>query len=172
MSGPDRGAVLSADGTYRYSLTRSWPVDESTTTDPLRSVAWVMLNPSIADAQVDDPTIRRVVGFTRRLGYRRAVVVNLYAYRATKPRMLDEVVATGGDPVGPDNDAMLDVVLSEAGLVVAAWGAHEGTQDRVVRLRGLAAAHGHRLHCLGRTKAGHPRHPLYLPLLAPLEPLP
>lgn len=163
-----RGAVISDDGLYRYSLTRSWaPAEPATRTDPA-PVVWIMLNPSTADAEVDDPTIRRIIGFTRQWGHTRAQVVNLYAWRAAKPAAL----ALAPDPVGPDNDDMIAAALDSAALVIAAWGAHDGTAERVARVHGMAAVRDVTLHCLDRTKGGHPKHPLYIrgdTLPTPLE---
>jgi hypothetical protein len=115
-----------------------------------------MLNPSTADAKQDDPTIRRCMGFARRWRYGGIVVVNLFAYRATHPCELLQAC----DPVGPDNDSAL--TLHTAGhRVIAAWGRYGRFQGRagdVLRLLG-----GHVVECLGTTRQGHPRHPLYVP---------
>lgn len=146
-----RSAYLSADGQYRYALHRRWGQG-----DPL---TFVMLNPSTADAEQDDPTIRRCVGFARRLGFDGLRVVNLYAFRATKPDDLWRAEEpTGGDR----NDDLLREVgwLCRHSLVIAAWGVH-AKPDRVAQV--LAFPHWHRVECLGLTKAGAPRHPLYLP---------
>src|SRR5262245_19133112 len=86
-------ALISPCGLYRYWLTRTW--DNS-----LRRVCWVMLNPSTADAEQDDPTIRRCVGFARSWGAGGIIVVNLFAFRASDPKAL----LRAADPVGPDND--------------------------------------------------------------------
>jgi len=88
-----RSAVLSDCGTYRYSLTRRW--------SPGPLLGWVMLNPSRADALVDDPTIRRCVGFARRWGFAGIVVRNLYALRATDPRELSRHPAPVGRTTTP-----------------------------------------------------------------------
>ena len=85
---PLHGAVVSDDGLYRYILTRTW--DRS-----LPALVFCMLNPSTADATVDDPTIRKCIGFAQRLGYGGIIVVNLFAYRATKPRELYAQLAAG-----------------------------------------------------------------------------
>lgn len=146
------GAALSHDGRYRYRLWRTW--DESA--PPL---VFAMLNPSTADAEVDDPTIRRCIGFAKRDGFGGIEVVNLYAYRATKPADLWRT----GDPIGPDNDRTLrDVFEAAAGAgfpVVAAWGAN-AKPSRVSWVRSMP--HAEVLHHLGLTDKGAPRHPLYL----------
>jgi hypothetical protein len=136
------GATFSANGRYRYRLWRRW--DRSR---PV--VVFVMLNPSTADADKDDPTIRRCIGFARAWGYGGIEVVNLFAYRATLPRSLRAV----DDPVGPENGRHIRRAVARADLVVLAWGAHA----RASRLLSLPRA-----RCLGLTRAGQPRHPLYL----------
>ncbi len=115
-----------------------------------------MLNPSTADAERDDPTIRRCAGFARSWGFGGMTVVNLFALRATDPARLRRA----RDPVGRDNDRHIAAAAS-AGLVVVAWGVHGrlGERDRAV----LALLSGCRPGCLGTTRGGHPRHPLYLP---------
>ena len=145
-------AVLSNDGLYRYVLTRTWQPE-------VHRLWFIMLNPSTADATVDDPTIRRCMGFARRFGYGGVGVVNLYAYRATKPADLWKAA----DPVGPENDSTIGAMLVERSYfdvpTVAAWGAN-AKPERVAQV--LAMPGAHRLMCLGLTKAGQPRHPLYL----------
>ena len=136
------GATFSRDRRYRYRLWRRW--DQ---TRPV--VVFVLLNPSTADARHDDPTIRRCLGFARRWGYGGIEVVNLFAYRATDPRMLRTV----RDPVGRANRHQVRAALARAELVVLGWGANtEG--DRMLKV-----SHA---YCLGLTSAGQPRHPLYL----------
>lgn len=143
--------MISDDGLYRYVLRRHW--------DTLTGVGapiFVMLNPSTADADVDDATIRRCRGFSETLGFAGLTVVNLYAFRATKPADLWRV----GDPVGPENDSYLRVELGErTGPIICAWGSH-AKSDRVRQFVDLAADKP--LYCLGRTQDGSPRHPLYL----------
>jgi len=141
-----RGAVFSRDRRYRYRLTRRW-ADGPT-------ACFVMLNPSTADHRVDDPTVRRCIAYARRWGFGGLVVVNLFALRSTLPGAL----LTAVDPVGPGNDRHVARACREASLVVAAWGAHRSVRARagaVAALLGNAA-------CLGWTRAGEPRHPLYL----------
>jgi len=148
-------ARISEDGLYRYALGRRWGDGE-----PVR---FVMLNPSTADASVDDPTIRRCMSFARTWGYDAVTVLNLYALRATQPRELWKAA----DPVGPDNDAYLRIAAEGGvGLTVAAWGAN-ARMDRVEVFRRLFQQTT--VHCLGTTKDGSPRHPLYVPGAHPLH---
>jgi hypothetical protein len=148
-------AVISECGRFRYVLTR--PALHDTIVER-GSAVFLMLNPSTADAEHDDPTIRRCRGFAKKWGCNGIIVVNLYAYRATDPADLHRA----GYPIGPENDAWLSNVARENGDVLCAWGtkAQGGRVDDVCRM--LRAA-GARLSHLGLTKEGHPRHPLYLP---------
>jgi hypothetical protein len=119
-----------------------------------------MLNPSTADDRVDDPTIRRCMGFARRENCGGIIVVNLYGLRATSPKEL----LRSKDPYGPKNDDALTNALDEADFrgkpVVCAWGAGGGTgATRFMKLVGDSRA---TLVALGTTKDGHPRHPLYV----------
>ena len=144
------GATFDASGRYRYTLWRSW--DET-----LLRVAFVMLNPSKADASVNDPTIRRCIGFARDWGYGSLEVVNLFSYRATRPQQLKQA----SDPVGDETDEFILAASDRAELLVLAWG-NWGTllnRDRdVLELLGDLPS-----YCLGRNRSGQPRHPLYLP---------
>ena len=147
-----REAKIDKTGRYRYSLVRIW--DE----DGQRAV-FVMLNPSTADARKDDPTIRRCIGFARKWGYGSLEVVNIFALRATFPNMLLGAL----DPVGPRNDRYLLEAVNRADLIVVAWGELCGNgkfTDRGHHVRKLLA--GQFMLCLGETKFGQPKHPLYL----------
>lgn len=144
-------AEISPDGVYRYELTRRWG------DGPF--VCWVMLNPSTADAEVDDQTIGRCIGFARRWNMAGLKVVNLYALRATDPQALK----THPDPIGCDNAGYVHEAICASAFVVVAWGAsdpHRGSGGGDI----LASAWGANVpvSCLGRTRAGFPRHPLYL----------
>lgn len=155
------GAVLSPCGAYRYRLWRRWD-----TTEP--SVAFVMLNPSTADAAVDDPTIRKCVGFARRWGLGGVRVVNLYAYRATDPRDLWRAQRSGVDIVGwPHNRDHVRAAASDAGVIVAAWGANAPTEAGVAMAAELCR-YGD-VWCLGTTRGDAPRHPLMLGYATPLK---
>lgn len=169
MSADVKSARLSECGYYRYTLTRRW--------GPGEALMFVMLNPSTADASVDDPTIRRCIGFARRDGFDGIVVQNVYGLRTPDPKAL---YAFAHDPVGPETDAYLSMTLTERvrrGLpVVAAWGAGPGGSrqhqlrfiSRVRSVRRLVP--GVDWRCLGLTRAGAPRHPLYVKADQPLIP--
>jgi len=144
-------AVLSDCQRYRYQLTRQW-------NPKLPPVVFVMLNPSVADANIDDPTIRRCMGFARDWGYGGIKVVNLFAWRATKPVELK----TALDPVGPENDKFIADALLSQPLIIVAWGT-AATSARVQELNSLFQVAQVQPHCLGTTQMGHPRHPLYVP---------
>lgn len=158
-AGPASSAVLSYCGRYRYQLGRTWDV-----TAP--ADVWIMLNPSTADASQDDPTIRRCIGFSKRGGAGGLTVVNLFAYRATDPAELLQVL----DPVGPENDDHLQRVFDAAavagGRIIGAWGAHKLAGPRAREMARLFGDDGwvaRGLMTLGLTKHGAPRHPLYVP---------
>lgn len=154
-----RSALLDPTNTYRYVLGREWgPTDREALV-----LAFIMLNPSTADADADDPTVRKCVGFAHRLGYDAIVVMNLYAYRATDPQELKRAMRAGVDVVGPQTDERLHHLLAvrcTAGdPVVAAWGAHAPE----ARVREVLSMGGSRALCtLGLTAQGVPRHPLML----------
>ena len=146
----ERWAELSDDGRYRYVLGRRW--DEA-----LAVCVFIMLNPSTADAAVDDPTIRRCMSFAKSLGCGSLLVGNLYAFRATDPRVLFRATEPTG---GAKNDTVLTELLSRGDVVIAGWGTHgrAGRVSEVLRLPGAE-----RMTALAVTKAGAPRHPLYVP---------
>lgn len=150
-------AQLSDCGEYRYRLSRIWQPRK-------KPLTFMMLNPSTADAMVDDPTIRRCMSFARREEAGGIVVVNLYGLRATNP--LDLWQHT--DPIGAGNDrAVLKAVRDAGGLVICAWGANAPT-ERVNYVK-RTIVNNAKLLCLGTTQAGSPRHPLYLRRDQPLE---
>lgn len=155
-----RAAFISKCDKYRYSLTRDWDAEKL-----LPGALWIMLNPSTADAEQDDPTIRKVIGFSQLLECGYASIVNLYAFRATKPSDLWKAI----DPVGPYNDEYIEREIScPRARIICAWGAH-AKKDRVNQVMEIIRDAGHRAFCFGKTKDGHPRHPLMLPYTAKLE---
>ena len=133
---------------YRYTLWRVWE-------DNRGYVQFIGLNPSTADETLDDPTIRRCVGFAKVWGYGAICMTNIFAFRATQPP--DMFVAT--DPIGPENDFWLSRTAREASLIVAAWGIHGKYLDRNKDVMALIPG----MKCLRFTKGGYPQHPLYIP---------
>jgi hypothetical protein len=125
---------------------------------------FVMLNPSTADALVDDPTIRRCIGFAQREGMGALEVVNVFAFKATDPKAM---FGAGRDIVGPDNREHARWAVAQASRVVVAWGAHPVGSSPIPAV----IAHANRW-CLGVTKDGSPRHPLYVRADQPLIPWP
>lgn len=144
-------ADISSCGQYRYTLRRDLP----SANKELKQILWVMLNPSTADATNDDPTIRRCVGFSTAWGFAEMVVVNLYAYRATDPKVLWSIP----DPVGPDNDDYIREYSMCSDMTLCAWGKPGPDRGRALHVRGLIP----NAHYLRMNKSGHPGHPLYLP---------
>lgn len=118
---------------------------------------FIGLNPSTADETEDDPTIRRCISFARDWGYGGVFMLNLFAFRATVPSDMFKAK----NPIGPLNDSRLEFFSEQCEQVVAAWGVHGAHQERGKRVSAFPCFHG-KLFCLGTTKQGHPRHPLYL----------
>lgn len=138
---------------YRFELGRMWD-------SLLPTMTWIMLNPSTADADIDDPTIMACIDFAKRNGCGSILVVNLFAFRSPHPK----VMLAAEDPVGPENDAYLIAVFATAykedSPVIAAWGTNGGYRGRDAWIRDLAQSEGVDLLCFGVTKDGHPKHPL------------
>lgn len=161
---------------YRYLLTRQ--IDPKLDIDDEQTMVFVMLNPSTADEHQDDPTIRRCKGFAEREGCTDLKVINLFAYRATNPNDLIDAAEAGIDVIGEYNweawsDAFEFGMSSPGSRVVAAWGANAAHmywgRTQISSLEGAATKFDQDLWCLGTTKDGHPRHPLYVRADQPLE---
>lgn len=144
-----KSAVFDETGKYRYRLLREWD-------DSKPKCAFLMLNPSTANAEDDDPTIRRCIGFAKEWGYGGVEVVNLFALVSSDPKKL----LTDNDPVGKLNDEFIFTAICEAGIVVAAWGAFKESRQRAADV--LKMLDGIGIRCLGITKDGCPKHPLYI----------
>ena len=142
----ERQAVIDETGQYRYALSRTWGDGDM--------VTWIMLNPSTADASIDDPTIRRCMGFAAAWGFAGIQVINLYAYRATKPDALKVVT----DPIGPDHMRHFVDAVTSGKLIVAAWGACKHASPQHV----LPVLVQQEVKCLGKNSDGSPKHPLYV----------
>lgn len=145
-----RTAHFSADMLYRYGLTRAW--------GPGGMVLFILLNPSTADAIVDDATVRRCIAFARAWGYGGIYIVNLFAFRSTDPKALRRTP----DPIGVQNDHAISSYAEFSSLHVAAWGVHGALLLRGRQVFQNIVTLGYPLYHLGLTQGGYPRHPLYL----------
>lgn len=145
-------AVYSDCGAYRYLLAREWQTDGP-------ALLMVMLNPSTATEEKNDPTIERCQRRARRMGFGALRIVNLFAFRATDPK----VMKAASDPVGPENDPILRAeATSGPGMILCAWGTHGAHLGRGKAVARLLRDCGAPLWHLGMTVGGHPKHPLYL----------
>jgi hypothetical protein len=147
--GNQGGAWLGPGRRYRYLLWRAWG-------DAGRFVLFILLNPSTADQDTNDPTVERCERRARALGFDGLLIANLFALRSTDPDWLREAPA----PIGPQNDAAILLAQQLAEQTICGWGAHGCCRDRSKTLRERLERP---LYHLGLTKDGQPRHPLYLP---------
>lgn len=148
MAELQRSANFSRCKRYRYSLRRRW-------NSGYGQCVFIGLNPSVADTQADDPTIRRCMNFAHDWGYQELVVVNLFAYRTPQPAELRRAT----DPVGPNNRRAVRAVCRSANLIVAAWGVHGGFRNQAQLMSDIWR--DQELFCFSQTRDGHPVHPLY-----------
>lgn len=166
---PASRAVISPCGAYRYSLSRDLGGHSP-------FAIFVMLNPSTADAEQDDPTIRRCIGFAKSWGCGKLFVLNLFAIRATDPKNM----LSAADPEGPDNwehfrrrfalGAHEDPITRDKDVIVCAWGAHGAHRGQDRTVMGWFDGWGITPQCFGMTQGGQPKHPLYLKADAALIP--
>jgi hypothetical protein len=154
----ENDAVISDCGKYRYMLRRTWAFEKP-------RALLIMLNPSTADAEKDDATIRSCVRLLSGLGYGSMEVVNVFGYRATNP---DEL-AKQPNPIGPMNERVTEGAIQRCDVVIFAWGAHELARRHTNHLRSLVSSYRPAVYCFGKTKGGMPKHPLYIKSGTPLE---
>lgn len=154
-----REAVISSDGLYRYALLRVWDNRKPRMT-------FIGLNPSIADDEIDTPTIKRCIMFAKRENMGGIHVVNLFAYRSPTPSVLKEVE----DPIGPNNRFWLHAAFqhNNSGYIVGIWGT-KADKEQINFIRKLAKQYGTPIYSLGHTKSGAPKHPLYTSIDQKLE---
>jgi hypothetical protein len=143
-------ALYSADSQFRYALTRIW--------SPGPRVLFVLLNPSTATEVQNDPTVERCERRARALGFGSFAVANIFAYRATDPK----VMRAAADPVGPWNDATILDLVAKSDQIICAWGSHGAHLSRGPAVEALLRPTGRPLLHLGLTQSGHPKHPLYI----------
>ena len=151
-------AVYSECETYRYRLTRRW--------GPQGTLLWIMLNPSTATEAQNDPTIERCQRRAVRNGFGAMQICNLFAWRETSPAALKRA----REPVGAGNDAALTEAARWADAILCAWGVHGAHLDADSHAKHILSQSGTPLFHLGLTKAGHPRHPLYVSYEVALTP--
>jgi hypothetical protein len=144
-------AVYSDCACYRYALTRTWDPDG-------RRVLFIMLNPSKATEVQNDPTVERCERRARALGFGSFRVTNIFAWRDTDPFQMRKVP----EPVGPDNDDTIRDGVAWADQIIAAWGTHGAHRNRGQQVAEMLFSNGDPVHCLGLSKQGHPKHPLYI----------
>ncbi len=144
---------INDNGIYRYSLVREWLVGDGI-------LCYIMLNPSTANVLEDDNTLIRCSGFARQWGFAKMRVVNLFAIRSTDPKKLKEFA----DPIGGIwNDATIRTAVKAAKQVIVAWGNHGSLHGRDKEVLKILKTMKIEPMCLGITKSGAPKHPLYLP---------
>lgn len=153
----ERDAVISDCGKYRYLLRRTWDHDR------MRAL-FIMLNPSTADAEIDDATIRSCIRLCKSWEYGSFEVVNLFGWRATDPQELTKA----DDPVGGANDRIVISAIERCDTPICAWGAHKMANGRAAEMKNLITSRRPLAFCLGMTKAGAPKHPLYIKTGTPL----
>lgn len=158
------GAEFSDDEVYRYTLTRQWSDGPC--------VAFLMFNPSTATATTEDPTIRKCIGFARRWGYGKLVVLNLYAIRSTDPKAVKRMELSA---VGPLNDFWIVKTINNVREIIYAWGCAQHAPDienrmlEVTKYIRTVTGDQFPINCLGYRQDGHPRHPLMLKYDTPRE---
>ena len=141
-------ANMSKDKIYRYTLSRTWDSTKPT-------VLFIGLNPSIADENIDDPTITRCINFAKDWGYGTLLMANLFAFRSTYPKEIYLI----DDPIGKDNDYYLLECVKQSDLIIACWGSNGTHMDSEKIIKELVP----NLYCLQKNKNGTPHHPLRLP---------
>lgn len=150
--------LFSACRQYRYELVHRIEEVAPHAEHGDTFLPWIGLNPSTADEQNLDPTLRRVRRFTAEAGFNHFVMLNLFAFRSTDPVALQHAM----NPVGWDNDATIRKWAEKSQFVVCAWGSHHGHISRWRKVVEMVSAAGAQLYALGTNLDGQPKHPLYL----------
>lgn len=144
----EKKAIISKDKIYRYKLSRTWDSTKPT-------ILFIGLNPSIADENIDDPTITRCINFAKDWGYGTLLMANLFAFRSTYSKDIYLI----DDPIGKDNDHYLLECVTQSDLIVACWGNNGTYMNREKVIKELVP----NLYCLQKNKNGTPHHPLRPP---------
>lgn len=147
-------AGISSDGKYRWWLFRCWAAS-------LPLIIWIMMNPSTADHQKNDPTILKIIRYSRKWGFGAVLVLNIYAFRSSKPENLPQVL---DEAVGKSNDWWIRTIFRFAVRkkvpVICAWGVKH--KERGAQVRVVADEAGLRLMCLELALNAEPKHPRFL----------
>ncbi len=144
-------AIYSPCEKYRYALTRIWDAQG-------QKISFIMLNPSTATEVQNDPTVERCERRARALGFGAFRVCNIFAWRDTDPFKMRKSKA----PIGPANDAAILDAQRWTDVTLCAWGTHGEHLKRGPQVEHLLRTSGGELYHLGLSKAGHPKHPLYI----------
>jgi hypothetical protein len=152
-----KNAIFSPDRKYRYELTRTWGTG--------RLLGFTLLNGSTADEDHDDPTVRRCISFGQAWGYDGIWITNLQALATMDPKKL----RAADDPTGPDNDRFLTRQSVLCHKVIVGWGNHGAEYPERVAAVLEILTNCRDVYCLGITKTGHPRHPLYVKMMPERE---
>ena len=143
-----KSAIISQDKKYRYLLTRVWNRDKG-------GILFILLNPSIADADIDDPTIKKCINIAINCDKGYIEVVNLFAYRATNPKVMKSYI----DPIGKENDKYIIEAANKADIIVLGWGEKGDHLNRDSKVLSLLCSE--KVYSLCLNKSGKPKHPLY-----------
>ena len=151
----EKRATFSFGRMYRYTLWRYWGGPVLIQNISSGYAMFIVLNPSTADENNDDPTVRRCIGYAKEWGYNGLCMMNLFAFQTRYPK----VMKAARDPVGPDNNKALMDIAEYAEVIIAAWGVPGSYLDRDQEVYDMLP----QLHYLRLTKGGFPGHPLFLP---------
>lgn len=155
-----KGAIITTCKKYRYLLTRGYSGNPK---DPF--VLFIGLNPSIADSEIDDPTLRRCLGFMEKWDLQALKMVNLFAYRATDPKAM----LIQSEPIGIQNDRIIEAEAKNAKFIILCWGNAGSHLNRDKAVISLLEKYSHKTFTFGLTKLAQPKHPLYLSKSTRLE---
>lgn len=163
-------AVISDCGQYRFRLDRFVAAEG-------KVFNFIGVNPSTADATLNDATVRKWIGFTKKNGGSRFIVTNLFGYRATDVNELKLMT----DPFGPLNSRYMLNAVMEADIIVPCWG-NSNKLPKSLRSHAYNTFEflksmvdqipGKKLMTFGYTKGGDPLHPLMLGYSTELQEVP
>ncbi len=140
-------AIFSEDNIHRYALIHEWELDRP-------SLMIISLNPSAEDGELNNPTIRRCIGFAKRWGFGRLFITNLFSFKTSSPKDL----FNSENPIGNKNDYWLKKLSKKVDKVVLAYGNHGKFKNRHEEILKII----HDPYCIKKSKTGMPMHPLYL----------